>query len=105
MVIGLTPYSAIKSQPKLNFAENRSSHTNFNKSLTNKTKLLQLSPLTINKLQPKKTNNFLVLSKKTTEIHLRNVADKKGVVLYQQVERSKLLSNGTELINRFNLKA
>lgn len=33
------------------------------------------------------------------------VAEKKGVLLYQQLERNKLFANGTELINRFNFKA
>ena len=31
-------------------------------------------------------------------------ADKKGVLLYQQIERNKLFSNQSELLNRFNYK-
>lgn len=32
------------------------------------------------------------------------VAEKKGVLLYQQLERNKLFNNGSELVNRFNYK-
>lgn len=68
---------------------------------------------------PKKgltTNNILILSKKgmnkptlsirtvSNNIQPPALADKKGVLLYQQIERNKLFSNGNELINRFNLK-
>jgi len=33
-----------------------------------------------------------------------SVADKKNVLLYQQIERNKLFSNNSELVNRFNYK-
>ncbi len=32
------------------------------------------------------------------------IAEKKGVLLYQQLERNNFYSNGTGLINRFNFK-
>lgn len=108
MAIGLTSFSAFKSQPKLNFADNRSRFTSFNTLPTKKSKsplLLSANINKTNKLQSKKPKNILVLSKKTTVIQPRSVADKNGVVLYQQVERSKSLSIGSELINRFNLRA
>lgn len=34
-----------------------------------------------------------------------SISDKKGILLYQQVERNKLFSNQSELVNRFHFKA
>ena len=35
---------------------------------------------------------------------IRPSADKKGVLLYQQIERDNLFLNKSELVNRFNFK-
>lgn len=57
--------------------------------------------LSKNKLNP----NRLSIKITSSRIQPAAVAEKKGVLLYQQLERNKLFSNGTELINRFNFKA
>ena len=82
------------------------------------------SALSIPIKNPRSTNSdgFLILSKKNIKkpqlslrtasnieesAHItqqRGVADKKGVLLYQQIERNKLISNKPELVNRFNFK-
>lgn len=73
--------------------------------------------------KPRSTNsdNLLILSKKNIKPQLslrttsnidqtahiaqqRGVADKKGILLYQQTERNKLLPNNSELVNRFYFK-
>ena len=63
------------------------------------------------------TNNLLLISKKNTnspQLSLKitpninqtpNVSGEKKVLLYQQIERNKLFSNNSELVNRFNFKA
>lgn len=63
------------------------------------------------------TNNLLLISKKNTnspQLSLKitpninqtpNVSGEKKVLLYQQIERNKLFSNNSELVNRFNYKA
>lgn len=74
-----------------------------------------LSPVPAKKLRSA-NNGLLVLSNNksnpsrlsikitSSRIQPPAVAEKKGVLLYQQLERNKLFSNGTELINRFNFK-
>jgi hypothetical protein len=99
--IRITPFSTLRSQPKTNLADNRNRFTDFNKSPATKSRQLLLST---NKTPTKNLNNILVLSKKTTVARPIAVADKKGLLLYQQIERNKLFSNGTELINRLQLK-
>lgn len=63
------------------------------------------------------SNNLLLISKKNTnspQLSLKitpninqtpNVPGEKKVLLYQQIERNKLFSNNSELVNRFNYKA
>ena len=50
-----------------------------------------------------KPRSALKISSKV--IPLREAEDKKGILLYQQIERSKIFNNGNELVNRFHLKA
>ena len=65
----------------------------------------QLS-LTATTAPKKSAKNDLILSlRKITLARPMEGADKKGVLLYQQIERNKLFSNGTELVNRFHFKA
>ncbi len=99
MDIRITPLSTFKSHPKTSLGDNRNRFTDFNKSPATKSRRLFLSTI-----PAKKLNNILVLSKKTTVVQPITVADKKGVLLYQHIERNKLFSNGAELINRFHLK-
>lgn len=101
MDIRITPFSTLRSQPKTNLADNRNRFTDFNKSPATKSRQLILSTT---KTPVKNLNNILVLSKKTTVTQPIAATDKKGLLLYQQIERNKLFSNGTELINRFHLK-
>ena len=99
--IGITPFSTVTSHPKTSIADNRNRFTGINKSPATKSRQLVLSP---NKPQTNNLNNLFVVSKKSTVAQPIAVADKKGVLLYQQIERNKLFSNGTELVNRFHLK-
>ena len=101
MDIKITPFSTLRTQPKTNLADNRNRFTDFNKSPATKSRQLILST---KKTPVKNLNNMLVLSKKTTVAQPIAVTDKKGLLLYQQIERNNLFSNGTELINRFQLK-
>ena len=101
MDIKITPFSTLRSQPKTNLADNRNRFTDFNKSPATKSRQLILSTT---KTPVKNLNNILVLSKKTTVTQPIAATDKNGLLLYQQIERNKLFSNGTELINRFHLK-
>ena len=99
MDIRITPYTNLRTQPKITIADDRNRFTDFNKLNKNTPKQLFLS------ITPKKSfNNVLVLSNKTTASQPIITTNKKGVLLYQQVERNKLFSNGAELINRFNFK-
>lgn len=101
MDIRITPYSTLRSYPKENLVDNRNRFTHINKSPTAKSKQLIFSTKIS---QPKNLNNIFILSKKTSVVQPNALTDKKGVLLYQQIERNKLFSNGTELLNRFNLK-
>lgn len=99
MDIRITPFTNLRTQPKTTIADDRNRFTDVNKSHKTTPKRLLLS------ITPKKNlNNVLVLSKTTTVSQPIVAADKKGVLLYQQVERNKLFSNGPELINRFHFK-
>ena len=99
MDIRITPFTNLRTQPKITHADNRNRFTDFNKphKTTSKQLLLQLKP-------KKNLNNVLVLSKKATASQPIVTLDKKGISLYQQVERNKLFSNGSELVNRFHFK-
>lgn len=57
--IRITPFTNLRTQPKISLADNRSRFTDFNKSPTSKPKQLFLSTT-----PTKKLNNLLVLSKK-----------------------------------------
>jgi hypothetical protein len=104
MDMHITSFSTFKAQPKTSFTDNPTRFTNFNKSSTKKSKKLLLPPIATEKVSKKKLNNILILSKKTLVLQPKSGADKKGVLLYQQVERNKLFSNRSELINRFHHK-
>ena len=101
MDIKITPFSTLRSQPKTNLADNRNRFTDFNKSPATKSRQLLLPA---KKTPIKNLNNILVLSGKATVAQSITIVDKKGILLYQQIERNKLFSNGTELINRFQHK-
>ena len=99
--IRITPFSTFSSHPKTSLADNRNRFTHINKSPATKPKQLLLST---NKIPTKNLNNIFVLSRKSTLVQPIAVTDKKGIFLYQQIERNKLFSNGAELVNRFHLK-
>ncbi len=101
MDIRITPFSTLRAHPKTSLTDNRNRFTDFNKSPATKSRQLLLPT---KQIQTKNLNNTLVLSSKTTVAQPIAVTDKKGVFLYQQIERNKLFSNGTELINRFHFK-
>lgn len=58
--------------------------------------------ITPNMNQP--TNRFQASGFQTSKFQTSSLADDKRVLLYQQIERNKLSSNGAELINRFNYR-
>lgn len=110
MDIRITPLSYLASPGKPNtkintrYSPNLSPLDNHNYSIRTKS-----SPAT-------SSNQFLILPKKnryksplvsgvTLNIPQPNrIADKKGVLLYQQVEKNKLLSEQPELVNRFHFR-
>ena len=104
MDVRITSFSAYKTQPKIYRTDDPTRFSNFNKSSTKKSKQLLLSPISTKQVSAKKLDNLLVLSKKTFVIQPRSGANKKGVLLYQQVERNKLFPSGVELTNRFHHK-
>ena len=104
MDVRITSFSAFKSQPKTNFADKSARFSHLNELSTKKSKQLLHSPISTKKLSTKNLNDILISSKKTFAIEPRGKADKKGVLLYQQVEKNKLSLNGAELINRFHHK-
>jgi len=114
--VRITPYSTYstlvapkRTSAKINYSYNRNSSQ------------LERAKRTSPNIQAKKTrsinnNSILILSKKNTSkpqfsiritsstIQPAAVADKNGVLLYQQIERNKLFSNQSELVNRFNYR-
>ena len=128
--VRITPYSNLvplsKYSPKTSSVYNRNRSESLNISnrailLRNKTRLDQPQYLKPAKSLHSNNNNLLLITKKNTKpqfslkitpnivqptnkIQTSSVADAKRVLLYQQIERNKLSSNGAELINRFNYK-
>lgn len=119
MDVRLTPYSARSTQSTL--AAPRKTGTKTSYFYGHDQSQVSKSIRTLPTIQAKKTrsinnNSILVLSKKniskpqfsirttSSVIQPATVADKKGVLLYQQVERNKLFSNQSELVNRFNYR-
>ena len=114
MDIRAISFSSLRNQPKSISLEhqNRSNNikkssninksSNFNPSTEIESKRKFLTNIPISKTQPKELNNIFILAKK--EASSQTTADKKGVLLYQQVENNKIAPNEMELINRFNFK-
>jgi len=84
-------------------------------------KSAKISYTTFNNKKSEANNNLVGFSKKkTTKLELntprltlklsskfippREAEDKKGILLYQQIERNKIFNSGNELVNRFHLK-
>ena len=110
MDIRTTSFSTLRSQPKSislehhNRSNNINKSSNFNPSTEIKPKRKFLSIIPISKTQPKKLNDTFILPEKSVLTQATATADKKGVLLYQQVEKNKITPNGMELINRFHFK-
>ena len=103
--IRITPFSAARSQPKINIADNRNRLAHFSRSSPSNSKQLTSSSPARKNTATKSLNDILVLTNKPELAQpSTTIADKKGVMLYQQLERNKLFSNGTELINRFHFR-
>lgn len=97
----ITPFTTLNTQSKIDRTSKPNRFISPNKSTTTKSKSLLLP----SKKQTKKLNNiFLLTNKKTMLVRPVVVADKKGVLLYQQIERDKSFLNGSELINCFHFK-
>lgn len=100
MDIRITSAPSLTPKLKTNTKINSALYVNKNSRATNKNSLLALPKVnTLNSIKPK-------LSIKITSnlIQPQTQADRKGVLLYQQVERNKIFSNNSELINRFQFK-
>jgi len=99
--IRITPFTPLNTQSKIDRTPKPDRFISPNKPTATKSKSLLIP----DKKQTKKLNNtFLLTNKKTMLVRPVVVADKKGVFLYQQIERDKSFSNGSELINRFHFK-
>lgn len=113
MDIRITPYSHSVSAKKLSAATNGIINRNISPSVKSNYAI----PFTQTK-KPRSTNkqSFLILSKNNINkpalplstasniAQASGITDKKGVLLYQQIERNKVLPGNYELINRFHLK-
>ena len=124
-ILRLVPLS--KSSPNINSVHNRNrfsslnisnrSSPNRNNFIAKKIQLDKPQYLIPAKSLRLNTNNLLLISKKNTnspQLSLKitpninqtpNVPGEKKVLLYQQIERDKLFSTNSELVNRFNFKA
>ena len=100
MNIRTISFSTPKFHAKSIYNDNQNLFTSLKKS--HKTKPHQL--LTLAEKKPNELNSVFLLSKKNPITQPIAVSDKKGVLLYQNVERDKSFSNGVELINRFHFK-
>lgn len=103
MNIRTISFSTPKFHAKAITNDNQNRFISINKSPKTKTKTLLFATTSENK-KTNDLNNILVLSKKKPITEPTAVSDKKGVLLYQKVERDNLFSNGAELINRFHFK-
>ena len=99
-----TSFSTTRPQAKSIIADYRNRLSLLNKPSKSKSKSLLLSTTPTNKTNKKNLNNILLLTKKTIINRPIALADKKGILLYQQQERNNLLSSGHELVNRFHFK-
>ena len=100
MDIRITPLSSFTSmnKPSKATAKNNFSTLNLQKPRSSKSKLL----LTLPQKKTQKPQYLIKFTSKTSQPFA--IADKKGVLLYQQVEKNKWLLNGAELVNRFHYK-
>lgn len=104
MDIRATSFSTLRTQPKSISLEHHNRSKNVNQSTEIKSKRKFLSIIPISKTQTKKLNNIFIFSNKEGLTQAIATADKKGVLLYQQVEKNKITPNGIELVNRFHFK-
>jgi len=116
--VRITPYSTSTYSTRVAPKKTSTKISSFySRESTQFDKLKRTSPTIQNKkLRSINNNSLLVLSKKNTSkpqfsiritssmIQPAATADKKGVLLYQQIERNKLFSNQSELVNRFNYR-
>jgi len=104
--IRITPFTTSNTQSKIDQTPKPIRFINPNKSTTTKSTTTKSKLLLIpaKKQTTKLNNTFLLTNKKTMLVRPVVVADKKGVFLYQQIERDKSFLNGSELINRFHFK-
>ncbi len=124
MNVRITPFSnlatqvktCVKTKPVYNrnrFASLNTLHrgrTNLDKSKH------AIASIATKKISSANKNNLLILSNNNIHkprlpvkissnmVQPATVTSKKRVLLYQQIERNKIFSNGAELINRFHFK-
>lgn len=129
MDVRITPYSNLvqlsnsRSKTSSVYSRNHSSSYNTPNSDSSNRILLLKNNTRLDKphyLKPAKSirsnnNNLLLITRKNSNpqfslnmspnmIQPPSVAGNKKVLLYQQIERNKLSSDGAELINRFNYR-
>ena len=101
MEIRVTPFSNFPAATKKS-AKQGYTHFHSKKPKTS----LHLISIAKKKTSPPELNkprSALKISSKV--VPLREAEEKKGILLYQQIERNKLFNNGNELVSRFHLKA
>lgn len=72
--------------------------------IKNNNSLLNSTNNISNKSKSDNTKLSLRLNVEPKQVQSQERGEKKGVLLYQQIERNKIFSVGSELINRFHYK-
>jgi len=99
--IRLTPFSNFPTATKKS-AKQTYAHFHSKKPKTS-IHLIGITKKKASSLELNQTRSALKISSKV--VPLREAEDKKGILLYQQIEKNKLFNNGNELVGRFHLKA
>lgn len=97
MDIRITPFSKFTALTPLKIKP--STKNNDNIFVVSQTKIKQAE---FDKSQFNKTQHSIKQS--SNIIQPKALVDKKGILLYQQIERNNLFSNNSELTNRFYFK-
>lgn len=100
MNVRITPLSSFSSRPDHNKISIKQS--NYSRATTQKTRTTNNYPIASNK----NVNHNQVPLKITLNLSQSptTLMSKKGIVIYQQIERDKIFSEGVELTNRFSKK-
>lgn len=101
MEIRVTPFSNFPSATKKSAKQG---YTHFHsKKPKPSIHLIGIAKKKTSPLELNKPRSALKISSKV--LPLREAEEKKGILLYQQIERNKMFNNGNELVSRFHFKA